>query len=42
MSAGYVTEAGESALMKAASNGHWEVCDFLIKEKAKVNHHDGE
>ena len=26
--------------MKAAANGHTDVCEFLIREKAKVNHHD--
>ena len=28
--------AGETALMKAAANGHWDVCEFLITEGAKA------
>ena len=36
----YVTEKGETPLMKAAANGHWEVCKFLIDERAKVNQMD--
>lgn len=42
MSAQYATENGETPLMKASANGHWPVCDYLVKEKAKVNHHDAD
>ena len=31
--ADYTTEKGETPLMKAAANGHVDVCDLLIEEK---------
>jgi len=42
LQADYVTEKAETPLMKAASNGHWDVCSFLIDEGAKINLHDQE
>merc|ERR1711964_402996 len=35
-------EKGEGLLQKAATNGHSDVCKFLIKQGAKVNAHDSE
>lgn len=40
--ADYTTDKGETALQKAAANGHWEVCEFLIENGAKVNQTDSE
>jgi len=40
--ASFVSEKSESPLMKAAANGHWNVCAFLLNEGAKINHHDAE
>jgi ankyrin repeat protein len=34
----YSTEKGETPLMKAATNGHWDTCKFLIEQGAKVNY----
>jgi ankyrin repeat protein len=32
----YSTERGETPLMKAATNGHWDTCKYLIDQGAKV------
>lgn len=42
LQADYVTEKADTPLMKAASNGYWEVCEYLITEGAKINLHDQE
>lgn len=36
----YATEKGETALQKAAANGHIDVCHFLMDNGAKPNHQD--
>ena len=40
MTSDHVNGKSETILMKAAANGHWEVCKILLMEQAKVNHHD--
>jgi len=40
--ADYVTEKSDTPLMKAAANGHWDVCEYFIQEGAKVNLSDQE
>lgn len=36
----FSTHRSETPLMKAAAGGHWDVCQFLLSEGAKINHHD--